>query len=63
MLADNWHIFLGLTVYSFIVALFAWPWFIYLAMFSGVLLVLAIVQELWQVLTGERKGYTPFDND
>lgn len=63
MLADNWHIFLALTICSFIVALFVWSGFIYLTMISGVLLVMAIVQELWLILTGERKGYSPLDND
>jgi len=62
MLADLWPATLGLTFCGFIAAFTVWPGFVWIGLAGLVLFGLGAVQAIWQVLTGRREGYSPFQD-
>ncbi len=62
MLADLWPTTLGLAFCGFIAAFTVWPGFLWLGLAGLALFGLGAIQAIWQVLTGQREGYTPFQD-
>jgi hypothetical protein len=62
MLADLWPATLGLALCGFIAGFTVWPGFLWACLAGLVLFGLGAMQAIWQVLTGQRQGYSPFQD-
>ncbi len=62
MLADLWPVTLGLALCGPIAGFTVWPGFVWVGLAGLLLFGLGAVQAIWQVLTGQRRGYSPFQD-
>ena len=62
MLPDLWPTTLALALCGFIAGFTIWPGFLWVCLAGLILFGLGAIQAIWQVLTGRRQGYTPFQD-